>query len=120
MRELEKLDLSSVTRVGFDETFSRRGHDYVSISVGLDTRRVIFATAGKDSSVVACFRAFLTEHGGRPENIRQLCCDMSPAFVKGAREHFPGAKLGAPLKKARSQTNEPSSTGFTLSLDSYK
>ena len=59
----------------------------------LDTRRVLFATDGKDSSVVARFRAFLTEHGGRPENIRQLCCDMSPAFIKGARENFPTAEL---------------------------
>lgn len=92
-RALEKLDLSSVTRVGFDETSSRRGHDYVSIFVDLDTRRVLFATAGKDSSVVASFRLFLTEHGGRPENIRQLCCDMSPAFIKGARENFPLAEL---------------------------
>lgn len=92
-RALEKLDLSRVTRVGFDETSSRRGHDYVSIFVDLDTRRAIFATDGKDSSVLARFRAFLTEHGGRPENIRQLCCDMSPAFIKGARENFPTAEL---------------------------
>ena len=92
-RALEKLDLSRVTRVGFDETSSRRGHDYVSIFVDLDTRRVIFVTDGKDSSVVARFRAFLTEHGGRAENIRQLCCDMSPAFIKGAGENFPMAEL---------------------------
>ena len=43
--------------------------------------------------MVARFRAFLTEHGGRPENIRQLCCDMSPAFIKVARENFPTAEL---------------------------
>ena len=43
--------------------------------------------------MVARFRVFLTDHGGCPENIRQLCCDMSPAFVKGARENFPMAEL---------------------------
>lgn len=88
-RAQEKLDLSKVTRVGFDETSSRRGHDYVSIFVDLDTRRAIFAMARKDSSVVARFRAFLTEHGGRPENILQLYCDMSIAFIKEHKRIFP-------------------------------
>ena len=38
-------------------------------------------------------KRFLEEHGGRGENIERMCCDMSPACIKGVREHFPGAKL---------------------------
>ena len=90
---LEQRDLSRVRNVGFDETSSKRGHDYVSVFVDLDTSKVIFATEGKDSSTLGQFKAFLEEHGGRGENIERMCCDMSPAFIKGVREHFPGAKL---------------------------
>ncbi|NOX25191.1 MAG: transposase [Deltaproteobacteria bacterium] len=32
-------------------------------------------------------------HGGIEENIKQMCCDMSPAFIKGVIENFPGAEL---------------------------
>ena len=90
---LERRDLSRVRNVGFDETSSKRGHDYVSVFVDLDTSKVIFATEGKDSSTLGRFKTFLEEHGGRGENIERMCCDMSQAFIKGAREHFPGAKL---------------------------
>ena len=59
----------------------------------LAKEKVIFATEGRDSSTLGRFKTFLEEHGGRGENIERMCCDMSPAFIKGAREHFPGAKL---------------------------
>ena len=59
----------------------------------LDTSKVVFATEGKDSSTLGRFKTFLEEHGGRGENIGRMCCDRSPAFIKGVREHFPGAKL---------------------------
>ena len=90
---LERRELSRVRNVGFDETSSKRGHGYVSVFVDLDTSKVIFATEGKDSSTLGRFKTFLEENGGHGENIERMCCDMSPAFTKGAREHFPGAKL---------------------------
>ena len=40
------LDFSGVTQVGMDETSARRGHDYVSIFMDLEKRRVMFATCG--------------------------------------------------------------------------
>ena len=91
---LKRRDLSQVRNVGFDETSSKGGHDYVSFFVDLDTSKVIFATEGKDSSTLRSrFKTFLEEHGGRGENIERMCCDISPAFIKGVREYFPGAKL---------------------------
>ena len=56
---LERRDLSGVRNVGFDETASKRGHDYVSVFVDLDTSKVIFATEGKDSSPLGRFKTFL-------------------------------------------------------------
>jgi transposase len=88
-----EADYSQVKNVGFDETSSKRGHNYVSLFVDLAGPRVLFATEGKDSSTVERFRQDLIEHKGCGENIDQMCCDMSPAFIKGVREQFPAAKI---------------------------
>jgi transposase len=89
----DKADYSEVSEVGFDETSSKRGHNYVSLFVDLSGPRVMFATEGKDSSTVTRFKDDLTAHGGKAENIKQMCCDMSPAFIKGVEENFPDAEL---------------------------
>lgn len=88
-----EADYSEVHEVGFDETSSKRGHDYVSLFVDLDGPDVIFATEGKDSSTVTRFKEDLIAHGGTEENIKQMCCDMSPAFIKGVADNFPDAEL---------------------------
>jgi transposase len=83
------LDFSGVTQVGMDETSARRGHDYVSIFMDLVLRRVIFATPGKDANTVGAFAEDLAAHKGAPKTqVEQVCCDMSPAFIKGIAEHL--------------------------------
>jgi transposase len=86
-------DHSKVTRAAFDETAARRGHDYVSLFVDLDRSRVLFVTEGKDAATVGAFAADLTEHGGDPAKVTEVCIDMSPAFIKGATEHLPKAEI---------------------------
>lgn len=87
------LDFSDVRRVGVDETASKRGQQYVSLFVDLDRPRLMFGTEGKDAKVFGAFRLDLMEHGGQPEQIRDLCMDMSGAFQLGAAVHFPLAEL---------------------------
>lgn len=86
-------DFSSVQKVGVDETSSRRGHRYITVFADLERAKVIFATEGKDASVVAAFKRDLQFHKGRPENVHEVCCDMSPAFIAGVEEFFPAAQL---------------------------
>jgi transposase len=50
-----KADQAGITRVGIDETASRRGRKYVSLFVDLPERKVVFVTPGKDASTVAAF-----------------------------------------------------------------
>ena len=83
------MDFSGVTDIGMDETSARRGQDYVSIFMDLVERRVLFATEGRDSHTVEAFAADLVAHGGDPTvQVERVCCDMSPAFIKGIREHL--------------------------------
>ena len=93
------MDFSDVTDVGMDETSARRGHDYVSIFMDLQARRVLFATEGKDAATVEAFANDLAAHGGEPgTQIQRVTCDMSPAFIKGIKTHLstrpdPGADV---------------------------
>jgi transposase len=55
----------------------------------LELRRVMFATPGKDADTVGAFAQDLAAHGGAPKTqVEQVCCDMSPAFIKGIAEHL--------------------------------
>lgn len=89
----EKADHSQVTQVGMDETSRRRGHNYVSLFVDLEGPRVLFAADGKDASTVKRFKHDLIEHGGNPCAVKEMCCDMSPAFISGVEKQFPEAHL---------------------------
>jgi len=83
------MDFSEVADIGMDETSARRGQDYVSIFMDLAERRVMFATEGRDAATVQAFAADLSEHGGDPTTqIQRVCCDMSPAFIKGIKTHL--------------------------------
>lgn len=81
-------DYSSVSSVGMDETSSKKGYKYIIIFVNMDTKKVLFATKGKDSSTLTRFKEDLEEHSGVPHNVKNFSIDMSPAFIKGIEEDF--------------------------------
>jgi transposase len=87
------MDCSTVTAVGFDETSARKQHDYISCFFDLDARRLVFATEGREHQVVDVFASFLGAHGADPAAVREVSCDMSPAFIKGMRESLPKAEV---------------------------
>lgn len=73
----EQLDLSDVKQVGVEETSSKRGHNYVSLFVDLETPKVVFATEGKDASTLEAFRDDLAAHQGDAAEIEEVWADMS-------------------------------------------
>ncbi len=86
-------DLSDVAVIGIDETSCTKGHKYVTLVVDFDTSRVIHVCGGKDSSTLSSFKEDYQTHGGNPDNIRSVCCDMSPAFISGIKTEFPSASI---------------------------
>lgn len=85
----EKLDSSSVSEAGCDETSACRGQDYVSIFMDLGQRRTDFATEGADADTVKAFADDLAAHDGSPKTQGEaVCCDMIPAFIAGINEHL--------------------------------
>ena len=83
----------SLTAVGIDETSLKRGHNYISLFVDLAEKKTIFVGEGKDNSTVRSFVNHLETTQGNRGNIKDVSCDMSPAFIKGVRENLPQAQI---------------------------
>lgn len=88
-----KEDRSEVKIVGVDETSCAKFHKYISLFVDLEDNKVLYACEGKDANVIRSFREDLENHNGASENIGMFCSDMSPAFISGITEQFPGSSL---------------------------
>jgi transposase len=92
-RAVDTQNLQGVERVGIDETSSRRGQDYVSVFADLDQRRGVFVVEGRDHETVSAFSLFLETHGGEAAQVKEVCQDMSEAFLKGTLTHLPSAEI---------------------------
>lgn len=90
-RELE--DFSDLESIGMDETSQKKHHDYISLFVDMKKRKTIFIAEGKSSQTVENFTDDLEKHNGHAQNIVNVSCDMSPAFIKGVRENLPNAEI---------------------------
>ena len=90
---MDRVDMNSVRRIGIDETSCRKGHDYITLFVDMDSHKVLFATDGKGSDMVKEFIIWFKEHKGRPDLITDVSCDMSAAFLSGIAGELPNAKV---------------------------
>jgi transposase len=82
-----------ITKVGLDETSTRKGHSYVTVGVDLDQRRVFEVAEGKDSKAVVQLGDFLEQHGSPKSGVGHLSIDMSPAFIAGCMDTFENGKI---------------------------
>jgi len=93
MKALGLADLSEVETIGVDETSLKKGHNYISLFVDLVAKKTIFITEGKDHSTITDFVETLETSNGKKENIHDVSCDMSPAFIKGIKQELPNAQI---------------------------
>lgn len=89
----EADDPSTITRLGVDETSSRKGHEYVTLGVDLESARVVHACEGKGKDTLKNIRQHLESKGVSSEQITHVSMDLSPAFIAGAAESFPFAAI---------------------------
>lgn len=86
-------DFSNVTQIGMDETSAKKGHDYISLFVDLDTKKLMHVSDGKDNKTVVEFAETFKDKGGDVEKVTDVSCDMSKAFIKGVTENLPKADI---------------------------
>jgi len=90
---LLERDLENVKAIGLDETSRKKGHNYITLFVDLDKRKTIFITEGKSNKTIIDFKDDLEKHNGDISKIKDVSCDMSPAFIKGVKENMPNAEI---------------------------
>ena len=76
-----------------DETSRTKGHNYVSLFVDMCERRTVHVSEGKDHKTVEDFVTSLEVRDGDRKQVRQVSCDMSPAYIKGVSEFLPRADI---------------------------
>ena len=87
------LSWENVVWVGADERNRRKGHNYLTVFVDLEAKRVLLAVEGKDAGTWERFAEQLGQHNGHPKAITQVAIDMSPAYIKGVKENFGSATI---------------------------
>ena len=88
---VEKMDLSDVKNMAIDETSFKKGHDYATVAIDADKRRVFDVQHGRGKEAVAEVRKKLEKHGGKAENMRSVTSDMSASYLPAVKENFPEA-----------------------------
>ena len=53
----------------------------------------MFITEGKDASTLSRFKEDFDSHKGDAKAIKEICCDMSPAFIAGVEANFNHAQI---------------------------
>src|SRR4029077_21219356 len=76
-----------------DETAAKRGQNYISLFVDMDTRKVVFVTEGNDAETVARFADHVDDHNSDASRIKEVCSDMSAAYIKGVTENLTEAEI---------------------------
>jgi transposase len=79
--------------LGLDETSKKKGHDYITLAVDLDERRVLHVTEGKDKEAVKAVKIYLESKGIDVNKVKDVSMDMSPSFISGVSEYFPKAEI---------------------------
>jgi len=92
-KSLANNDYSELTAIGMDETSKGKGYDYTTLFVDLEKKRTIFIAEGKGHETVKAFADNLKVHNGRPEVVKDVSCDMSPAFIRGIEDYLPNAEI---------------------------
>lgn len=83
--------LDDVERLAIDETSRLRGHDYVTVVIDADRRRVIDVEEGRDKETISLFTKKLETRGGDAKAISAVTSDMSKSYLPAIAENFPNA-----------------------------
>jgi transposase len=84
---------TKITKLGVDETSTRKGHNYVTIAVDLEESRVVYATEGKGKETMESIKQHLDKKGVPEDQVQEISMDLSPSFIAGAIDFFPAAQI---------------------------
>ncbi len=81
----DDIIIETPINIAYDETSTKKGHEYITTFFDLDSWKIIGIYDGKSSE---CVEQFMKNHP-YPEALKNISIDMSPAFISGAKTYFP-------------------------------
>jgi transposase len=92
-KAVARMDLADLRRLAIDETAATRGQNYITLFVDIDARKVVYITEGNDADTVARFADHVDAHNSDASRIKEVCIDMSGAYIKGVTENLTEAEI---------------------------
>lgn len=83
-------DLEIVRYIGIDEFSIRKGHEYMTIFINLETGEIIHAVEGKSMESVT---PFLLELREKATQLKAMAMDMNAAYASAAKRHLPNVDI---------------------------
>jgi transposase len=90
---VDEMDLGELRRVCIDETAAKRGHNYITLFVDIDARKVVYVAEGRGAATVEQFAEHIDEHNSDASRIKEVCIDMSAAYIAGVTENLTEAEI---------------------------
>lgn len=83
-------DLKKIRYIGVDEFSIRKGHNYMTIFINLESGEIIHAVEGKSMESVTPFLLQLKEQA---VELRAIAMDMNAAYESAVRKHLPNVDV---------------------------
>ena len=84
---------AQIKKLGIDETSAKKGHEYITLGVDLNEKKVVHVTEGKGKDAIKALKTHFASKGMRSDKIAHASIDLSPAFISGISEYFPQAEI---------------------------
>ena len=92
-KAVARMELAGLRRVAIDETAAKRGHNYITLFVDIDSRKVVYVAEGRGAETVAQFTDHVDDHNWDASRIKQVCIDMSAAYIMGVTDNLTEAEI---------------------------
>ena len=89
--KFKDINYGNLKRLSIDEIANKKGHNYLSVVMDLDTGRVIWVGEGRKEEDIDKFFLTLTEK--QKNNIEAVSIDMWPAYINSAKKNCPNADI---------------------------
>lgn len=84
-KKFKRRKLSDVRYIAVDEFAVRKGHNYMTVVLDLETGKILHVSKGKDAAALIPFLWRLRRNGA---NLQAVAIDMSRAYINAIRQVF--------------------------------
>jgi len=85
-RKAKRRSWRKVRRIAIDEFAIRKGHDYMTVVLDLDTGHILYVAEGKDQE---CLKPFFRRLRHARAKLEAVAMDMSSAYIAAVRDYWP-------------------------------